>query len=428
MNAVTRNRLSLALLGVLALLSPQVPALQVDADARLDVAHSDNIDKSETNEQSDQLITAGLSGTVAEKTGPLTGQATASLRQLDYLDNSFGNQTYIDLNSSAVWEQIRGRLSWRVHDYYSQNQIDNLGVDTPDNVENSNAFGISANIVFPVADRQRVSVVPSFQDFYFETSASDNRRLGVTAGWEYQFRKTITLTADATLEKTNFKNAANSDFSRRNLSGGISGQRAHSNYKARLGFTHIDRDIGTDVDGVSASLDWLVEVTGRSKLRAFVSSDITDSSYEFLNSAMDPGTGDYTNVQTAGDVIRTRLARISYDRSGSAIDTSLWTELRNLEYTTSPNDREVKEVGASLGYRMTPQVSATFQASFNRVNETDTLTDQDTRLLGASIGYRLTRKLGLNFGLWQENRDSNLAGADYDELRISAGLGYKILP
>ncbi len=125
-------------------LSPVVAALEAGGSVGLDVIHTDNVRLVESGEEDDQIVTARIGGHVREDSGPLTGDATASLRYLDYLDNSFSDQTYFDLSGTASWEQVRDRLVWNISDYFTQQDIDNLLPGTPDNTEDINAFSINA--------------------------------------------------------------------------------------------------------------------------------------------------------------------------------------------------------------------------------------------------------------------------------------------
>ena len=290
----------------------------------------------------------------------------------NYLNNTYGDKYWFNLNATAGWEMIRDRVDWGVRDYFTQTQINNLDSDTPSNTQNTNVFSFGPNITLPLSARQTITVQPLFSDFYYENSDTDNQQYGVTADWLYMLRPDMKagINGGATTVRYD-KNDKNPDYSIYNLRGVVSGTRPRSEYRMEMGGTNISRDNADDQNGFSANLDWLYNITGHSSVRAYAATDLTDSSQQFLNSQIDPGTGDYNNVQTSGDVLRNKIFRVGYLRKDSTLNSNIWTEFRDLDYKESPDDRKVKEIGARLDYQVTPVVSTGIYGRYNNTKETD---------------------------------------------------------
>jgi hypothetical protein len=221
----------------------------------------------------------------------------------------------------------------------------------------------------------------------------------------------------------------NNDFSSTNLDFGVTVQRARANYSASIGATKVDRDSGTDSDGLSASFSASYKFTDRSRVNASVSTDITDTSRIYLASSLDPNAGNFANVQTTSAVVRNSIARVAYTRDSVNTTFSTWVELRKLEYEQSAtSDREVQEVGASLGRKLSPRVSASVNGSYVATDlQSATDTDKYYRA-NAQLGYSLSRKLSASAGARFQRRDTGNSLSEYDELGFFAGIGYRIYP
>jgi len=99
--------------------------------------------------------------------------------------------------------------------------------------------------------------------------------------------------------------------------------------------------------------------------------------------------------------------RISYRRDDSTFNTEMWSELRDLDYKESPDDRDVKEFGARLDYKVSALITTGIFGSYNRTKETDNRRKDKTYVLRGNAGYSLSPKLSANFDLQYQNRDSN---------------------
>ena len=331
------------------------------------------------------------------------------------------------LGAAASWKQIRNVLTWNINDYYSQASINNLAAGTPTNTEDVNAFNIAAQLTLQPADRHTVTITPSFRDFYYETSPNDNQQTGLAAGWAYRLNPTISLSLNGDLSKVDYSNDTGSpDFTRQNVNVGISVAHNRLQYNAKLGATSVDRDAGGKNDGFSAALGGVYNITGRSTINMNVSSDITDTSNIYLASSQDPNTGNFNNVQISSDVVRNNVFRIAYNRSGSTVKSSVWMELRKLDYDSLPNDRKVQEYGLITRYSITPKLISSVNASYAKTDEDSTgITDKNYNASG-QLNYALSRKLTTNAGVKYQTKNSSNSLNDYDELSINAALSYRL--
>lgn len=421
------SRVAAVQLVVLILLlpaSPFVSAYTAGGNFSLGLQHTDNVRLVPVNEEDDQILTTQLTGAISKDSGPLTGNATASYSNLKYLDDTYSEQNYFRLDSNLQWVQIENRLVWNVSDYYDQSKVDSLTPGTPDNIEDVNAFNISAGLTLPVADRHTISVRPSFQDFQYDSSDTDNQQAGLAVAWSYQFRPTISVLLGGDVTEVKYDDSqSNPDYTTRRLDAGVTFTRSRYNLSILAGTTNIKRDVFSDVDGFNAMIRLDMELSSRSSLVAVASSDLTDTSTTFLSSETDPNSGSFGNVQNSGDVLRNGTFRFTYLRNDVNTNLQVWTELNNFDYEVAPDDRDVQEVGANLSYQLTARLGSRINGSFTRADVNSPSRTDETTSLVAGLSYMLSRRVAVNTTVTYNKRDSTDPSSEYDELGIYAGIG-----
>jgi len=405
--------------------SAMASAWTVEPGIGAGLLYTDNAALKSKNEDDDLVVVGYLGADINEADGPFTLNATTSLLYTNYTEDTFSDQYYVNLGANAAWVAIRDRLDWRAENYFTQRQINSLDANTPDNNQNTNVFSFGPNFYFPISGRQRVTLRPEVQDFYFEKSDTDNRRYILSADWRYQLNQRMTTGLDGTVTKVDYDDEdKNPNYIATDIHGILSGTRPRSDYTLNLGATRINRDKFDSQDGFSGSLTWLYQMTGHSTARAYLSTSLTDSNQQLLDSELNPDNGDFNNEQISGDVLRSNTARLTYRRQDSTLNAEVWGEYRDLDYKESPNDRDVKETGARLDYRITPLITTGVLGRYNRTKEKDTGRTDKRYTIGANIAYQLSRKLRTKFDIQYRNKDSTQSDSEYSEISAFISLVY----
>jgi Putative beta-barrel porin 2 len=419
------RRLKLGLLSVLLALSPVAPALEIEPVVGAGLRYTDNAKLTEKNEDSDVILVGLVGADISESDGPFRADANTWLTYENYLDNTYGDKYWFNLNANAGWEMIRDRVDWGVRDYFSQTPINNLDSDTPSNLQNTNVFSLGPNISFPLSGRQAVTLRPLFTDFYYGESDEDNQQYGLNANWLYLLYPDTKVGIDGGATNVSYnKDDQFPDYTIYNLSGVVTGTRPRSQYRIEMGRTNISRDIVDNQSGFTGNLDWLYNITRHSSIRAYAATDLTDSSQQLLNSEIDPGTGDSGNVQTSGNVLRNRIFRMTYTRKDSTLNSNIWTEFRDLDYKESPDERKVKELGAELDYQVTALFTTGIFGTYNNTKQTDTSREDKRYATGVTARYRLSSKLSTRLDLQYRKKDSTTDTEEYTEYSAFLGLVY----
>ena len=150
-----------------------------------------------------------------------------------------------------------------------------------------------------------------------------------------------------------------------------------------------------------------------------------------LDSQNNPDDGDFSNVQSSNEVVRNSILRLTYRHEDATLNTELWGEFRDLDYQggkgdqSGQEDREIRAIGASMGYRVTAALSTGVFGGYTRTKETDTDREDKRYSITGTVGYQLTRKLRTNLDLRYQNQDSKGGlGNEYSEFSTFVKLVY----
>jgi hypothetical protein len=415
------------LLGGMSLHTPAALAL-FEPGAGVALEYTDNAALTPDNEKDDVIALGYVGATIDQSSGPLKLNASTSLTYEHYTDNTFSDQHYFDLSATGGWEMSKDRLNWLVRDFFTQRLTNSLDRSTPSNIENVNIFNFGPDIALPISKVQKLVITPKFSDFYYQNSDTDNQQYSLALDWLYNTSATNEVGLGGSFSKTDFKDEnKNPNFTASNVHAIVAGQLSRSKYRVNLGFTKIDRDgFKNESASTTGSLNWVLALTGRSNARVYVASDLTDSSYSALESAIDPGRGDINNVQISGDVFRNNILRTELSRKGSTLNSKLWAELRDLDYKETPQDRKVQSVGIKFDYQMRALVSSGLYARYSRTKRTDQDRTDKGYAVGGLIGYQLSRNLRTAFNLQYKTKNSTDNAQEYNEFSGLISLDYGI--
>jgi hypothetical protein len=387
--------------------------------------YSDNVALTPDDEEADWGAVGYLGGSLIEEGGPLTYNVGGTLTYQRYANKTFNDQTYFNLETRVRWEQVENRLNWIVDDFFTQSPVDSLGRDVPGNIQNGNVFNFGPDISIPLSSGHLFTINPFFRDFYYQDTDTDNQQYGLVAGWSYPMYPTMSVGINAGIIDVNYENDDISNYTISQLRAVVSGSRPHSKYSVNFGASRISRDTMNDQSGFVGGLDYRYMITGRSSVRARLSSDLTDSSQNFFNSELNPDSGNPRNVQTSGDIFRNNVFTLVFERDDNTFDTRIWGELRDINYDKAYSDREdrkVQEFGGDLDYAVNAYLSTGVFGSYVRFKQPNR-TDK-RYILGGKVQYNFSRRLSANAGLQYRDRNSTVASDNYNEFSVLVGIVY----
>jgi len=417
------------ILAALFLSGETASAVEFQPGVGVAVEYTDNAELSPENTVND-LITVGYVGaSISENEGSLIYNATTSLNKQSYTQDTFADQRYFNLAANADWEMIRDRFNWEVSDTFSQRTINTLDSNTPDNLQDTNAFTLGANIRFPLSARQNFSLNPFFSQYYYEAQAADNKQYSLSANWDYQMSRLTNVGLNLSareIEYTESDDSGNAitDTTFINLAIIFNGRRLHSDFAINLGATDVKREGSKGDTGFTGSINLLTDLSSRSKFSTIVSSEISDTSSESQSATGDLVNVDSDDVQISSDVIRNSVFSLAYLREGASLHSRIWAEYRKLNYNEALLDREINAFGVELNYPVTQLLSSGIYVNHDRMKELDINRTDKNYTVGGNLKYSFTRKWHSLFDIKYRKQESSIEPQNYDEFSVFASLVY----
>jgi hypothetical protein len=419
-----RAGILLAIMGLLAPVS-LVNALDVSPSIGIGMQYTDNAKLAADNEEDDWIASGSLAVSTKEEEGPLKFRLDGTVQQERYLNDSFGDQTNLNLNTVIDWNQIPGRLSWRVLDYFSQTSVDSLGANTPENTQDANVFGIDSSIHFLVLGRNIFTLSPNFRDFYYEKNNTGNQRFGLSLGWTYLLYPTMDVGLSGAAEWVEYDDETiNPNYRSEALHAVLNGSGARTQYNLTVGGSRVNRDQFSDVQGASGSAWLKYQLSGRTSIDARFNSSLSDSSQAYLRSGIDENSGNFSNLEDSGDVLRNSYVRVTLQRDAPVLGARAWVEYADQDYEVIANDRKVQEVGINLKHSISSRLTGRVFTFYNRIKDTGENRTDTRNVVGGHLNYKVSRSLNMNFDLRYQDKDSDASTNDYDEFRGFVGLVY----
>ncbi|MDT8452100.1 MAG: outer membrane beta-barrel protein [Gammaproteobacteria bacterium] len=399
-------------------------AMGIKPNAGLAMQFTNNSTNSPDNEKSDLLIISSVGARVDAASGSLQLEADTSLQYINYTHDTFTNQRYFNLNATAGWEMLRDRLDWQIQDFFSQQPIDAFSPNTPNNIQDSNVFVFGPSIYFRPSDRQLLTLNPQYRDFYYEKEDIDNRQNSLDVIWTYQLAKTLDVGFHGGINAVDYLDPLITDNTFRHIHLTIATTRPDYSYRANLGTTHVERDGSENVHGLTGNMRWTYGITPDSDLRAYIASELTDSNDALLSSALNADDGGFSNEQISSDVLRNNVVRFAYLKNDAALSTNLWLEARKQVYDFALLDQNTQEAGMEFIFPLSSIVSTGVNASYARIDLTDTGRQDNQYSFGWNINYRFSRRLLATADLQYYEVDSTNSAMSYSETSILFSLVY----
>lgn len=415
-----RHRISFILLTGLCLVSRVSFAVQFEPGVGFGLEYTDNARLTAENQLDDLIAATYVGANVIENDGPLRYDATATFNKHNYTQDSYADQRYFNLGASANWEMIKNRFDWFLTDRFSQRPIISLDSNTPDNLQNTNIFTFGANLDVPAPARHNIRITPMFSQYYYETLLTDNKQYSLAANWNYQMFRLTSVGLNLSIRGIDYSEQAIEDTRFTNLGFIFNGQRQRSTFAVNLGSTAVKRDNGDETSGFSGFLNWLVDLTSRSKFATDISTDLTDTSS--VAATAPPGGGN--DVQITADVVRNSLVNLAYIREDASLKTTAWMRYNKLTYSDNPLDRVIRAFGIRADYPITGLLSSGAYTTYNRTEQLDTRREDKRYTVGANLRYNFSRKLHGIADLKFRKKDSTTASQSFDESSLFVSLVY----
>ena len=413
----------LILVGGLLSVATSAQALRFEPGAGVGIEATSNAALDETNERSDVIAITYVGASLVHNDGPLSGNINASLNKHNYLNDTFDDQRFLKLDAAANWAMVPGELNGSLRDQFFQRPVVAVNSATPNNLQDSNIFTLSAVWNLPSSGVSHFSLIPEFKRFYYEAQATDNTQFSLTGNWQYPMFRLTGIGTNISFREVDYDQPLITDTRFSSLHITLNGKRARSTFDISLGATNVQRDGSESHTGFSGDMTWLAEISRLSKIKTVVASELTDASNGGVSNRLDEN-GEVIDIQVTTDVIRNKLLSFSYLREDVTLKTRTWIDFREILYSDSPNDRKISRGGIEMDYPISGLLSSGAYLRYTKTRLTQQLRTDKLTTAGFNFRYRHTAKLKSTIDFRLQNKDSSRASQSYHDSTVYYELVY----
>ena len=416
------------------------PAAQLNYTVELGAEHSSNINLSETDPISQDLLIPRLFFTYDQVGSTLQAHAIGQIEYRDYLQGDFGNEFRGNLAAALNWVILPERLAFAVIDNSGVEPVNPLANNSPTNLQQTNVFSAGPSLLLHFNDATRAQADLR----YINTTASktkyfDSQRGSGALRLVRELNSTDQISANLEAEHVHFTNPAigtsqfTPDYESYDIYGRYQSKLAAIQIDAILGWSKYVFDQGVPEQSgtmAQARLDW--NVTPESTFGIAATRQFTDASEELV---VDPtqiaASIDTTNIAIGNAVITPQIylekrADVSYAYRGPRLAFSLAPFYRQWQYVNDPlYDQQGPGATFDLGYRLTPLLTAGFAAAGEHTHYTSLDRRDEVYSYGPSLTDQLTPHWSWRLNLTRNQHNSSAPGQSYTENLVFFVLSYK---
>ncbi len=392
------------------------------------VQHSDNIQRTAVNEESQTIGVAGLQLGINSNRPRLTTDVVGNLEYRDYLDDAFDNELVGGVDASLDFAFIPQRLHWVVEDNFGQIANQRQLADTPDNRQNVNYLSTGPDITFSMGGRTALQLSGRYGDAYYENTPEDNqsltgsvaliRRMSDMAAWSLN---ASTTEVEYDEEELFAKYRLDRGFLRYEAEGRL------TTFSADAGYTQVDREGDEKSDGLLARVELSRAVAARSRIGLQAGTEFATPGEAFRRDQAVTGiptTGGDDGVPFS-DPYQLDYAYVTWSTVWPRGSFAATLNARNEEHEiVTQQDRDVRGASVTFIRRLTPRVSADLSGFYDKEEFVNTDVDFDEWNVTFGVSWLLGRGFSLNVRLDHLEGSSDDGLRDYEENRGYIGIAY----
>ncbi|MDE1892787.1 MAG: outer membrane beta-barrel protein [Pseudomonadota bacterium] len=433
----TPNTLTRAIGLVLFVASAQAAA-EFDYSLRTGIDHSDNINLSDTQPISQNVLIPGASFSFQQQGSVLQANVVGNLEYRDYLGNAFDSQTLAQLGGQANWTMLPQRLDFTVLDYAGVQPLSTLSTNVPNNLQQTNVLVLGPTLKFRLGNTLRGEADLRYTNSYAAKTKEFNSSRGMAA---FRVIKDISptahLSANVDTERVTFQNASGGpSYDRTELFGRYVSQLSRFDLDAAAGWSRINFSGMPDNTSPLVRLRVAWRASPQNTFAIDAARQISDSAQDLIDQAglvatVGPAVAAQPNIDVGNAVISSwvyteRRIETSYTFVGARLSFVLAPAYDKLDYINHSVFNQTDRGGrAGLDYRLTPQTTLSAFANTANVHYTSIDRTDRTTNYGVSVTSRRTRHWSVMLSASHGLRSSTEPGQGYQANEIYLGFVYR---
>jgi hypothetical protein len=416
------------------------PAAQLNYTLELGAEHSSNINLSQYDPISQDLLIPRLFFSYDQVGSTLQAHAVGQIEYRDYLQGDFGNEFRGNLAAALNWVMLPERLAFAITENSGVEPVNPLANNAPTNVQQTNVFSAGPTLLLHFSNALRAQADLR----YINTTASktkyfDSQRGSGALRLVRELNATDQVSANVEAEHAHFTNPGTGpgqftpDYDSYNIYGRYQSKLASIQIDAILGWSkYVFGDGAPDQSGsmVRALLNW--NVTPESTLGIGGTRQFTDASEQLIVDPTQIGTSIDTTSITVGNAVITPQIYLekrfdaNYAYQGPRLGFSIAPYYRQQNYLNDPTfSQQGPGLAFNVEYRLRPLLTAGFAAAAERTSYTSLDRRDELYSYGPSMTDQLTPHWSWRLNLTRNQHNSNQPGLSYNENVVFFVISYK---
>jgi hypothetical protein len=394
----------------------------------LGARYTDNVGRTDTNEESDTVGIAGLNFGIDMIRPRLDARAAADLRYLEYFESDFDSRVNGGLDGMLAFKFVPERFVWVAEDNYGQVTRNRQVADNPDNLQDINYFSTGPDITLPLGRRTSIQASGRWADAYFEEGEQDSTTTTGSLALVRQLTAATALSLNGSLSEVDFDQDqffVDYQIQQAFLRLAITGSRTTLTLDG--GGSRLERDGSSDKsDSVLARLDLARQVGARSSLRLVAGTMPSNTQQSFRLDQQVGGVDVGPDSEVAvGDSFRADYAYLTFATDWERSSLSLLLSARSQEHEVFiEQDREQYRGTLTYSRELTRNVGINVRGTYLDEKFTNTGFAFDQWGAGFGVRWQLGRNVSLRANVDHFVGSSDDGTRDYTENRAYIGIGY----
>lgn len=422
-----------------ALFAPDAQAWRLDWVAELGYEHNDNVNLSETDPVSTNIVRPSLGFVLSQEGATVQASARGFLAYRNYLGDEYDSEFLGELDSIVNWVIAPERLHFSVQDRLSILPISQATPDSPENQQQTNVFAAGPTFFFRFSPTFRGQVELRWIDTYAEETVGFNtERLFGALRLIKMLGQTRQVSFNVQAHDVDVDdNALAPDYQRYDVFGRYSQALSHFDLALELGYSWLEYDDGGSRSSPLARIIAAWHPNERHSFTAIAARRFSDTAAGMI----EPGGSEdgappslppiviigENDAVTALAYEETSL-EVGYGYTGARATFGIAPFYRQLDYVDVGNAAGPDQTGRGVtGYwtwRLRPTWSLTGDLRVERLAFDDADFDIDTRTASIWLRKEWTPHWSGRIGYSRYERDNSQTDGSADQNVVYAAVTY----
>ena len=413
-------------------------AVKIDYMIEMGVEHNDNVNLSETDPVSEDILEPILGFNISEEGSTIQATANGAVQYRDYLGGEFSDEFRGQLAGHLNWTMVPERLNLTVEDYLTEQPVNPLEPNTPTNLQQTNVFAIGPTLGFRLGETTRGQAELRYISSYADTTKQFNTNRGVAALRAIKdLDPTSAISANVEYEDINYtERLAGPDYARASVFGRYTRKWTKLDLTTDFGYSWLDFSgnllKNRDDPLARVTLDW--HASERSTFNLNATYQFSDAATGMMVGA-DIGTTIPSNIAT-GDATTTSQPYLEhrfgfgYAWHGDRLTFNIDPYYYKLDYVTDGTivarglDETGKGATAGLTYVLRPLLTTGLTVTGENLHYDSIGRVDDSWTIVAFLRQQWTRNWSWRIELSRYDRNSNAPGLTSVENIVYFGIAY----